>query len=74
MDTEDDPLIGYGLIAELVGVKPGTVRKYRTEGRFPPPDNLDVPDRPRWYRSTVVAWMENRPGQGARTDRRKSED
>jgi predicted DNA-binding transcriptional regulator AlpA len=66
--TDDDPLISYGEMAAHAGVTRSTLRKYRSEGRLPPPDDASVPDRPRWRRSTFEAWMAARPGRGARTD------
>lgn len=68
-DDEEDPLIGYKEMAELAGVRPNTLRRYRVEGRLPPPDVL-LADRPRWRLSTFTAWMESRPGPGTRTDLR----
>ncbi|SNQ48118.1 conserved hypothetical protein [Frankia canadensis] len=70
---DDDPLLGYQEIAAMANVKPVTIRGYRRDGRFPPPDDLPTPDRPRWYRSTVLAWLASRPGQGARTDRKRED-
>ncbi len=64
----DDPLLGYSEMAARAGVKPGTMRNYRAQGRLPPPDDDSVPDRPRWRLSTFQAWMDSRPGQGTRTD------
>ncbi|ONH61298.1 MarR family transcriptional regulator [Frankia sp. CcI49] len=68
MAEDDDPLIGYGEMARLAGVKSGTLHAYRSQGRLPPPDDDSVPDRPRWRLSTFEAWMASRPGPGARTD------
>ncbi len=69
MTDEDDPLIGYGEMAKRAGVKPSTIRSYRTRGhQLPPPDDESVPDRPRWRVSTFDAWMASRPGPGTRTD------
>ena len=68
--ADDDPLLGYKEMADLAGVKPGTLRNYRNQGRLPPPDDESVPDRPRWRRSTFEAWLRSRPGRGARTDLR----
>ncbi|MCM3882143.1 helix-turn-helix domain-containing protein [Frankia sp. R82] len=64
----DDPLLSYSEIATIAGVSAKTMRNYRAAGRFPPPDELPAPDRPRWRRSTVLDWLATRPGQGARTD------
>jgi predicted DNA-binding transcriptional regulator AlpA len=66
--SDSDPLLSLLQMAELAGIRPGTLRKYRSEGRLPAPDNTDVPGRPRWRRSTFDAWMATRPGRGARTD------
>ncbi|WP_083473018.1 AlpA family transcriptional regulator [Frankia sp. R43] len=66
--AEEDPLIGYREMAERAGIKPGTLRNYRNKGLLPEPDDLSVPDRPRWKTSTFEAWMASRPGRGARTD------
>lgn len=68
MNASDDPLISMREIAEIAGVTPDTVRSYRRQGRLPPPDEDSIQDRPRWRRSTIDAWMESRPGSGARTD------
>lgn len=58
-------------IARLWGVDPGTVRRYRFEGRLPEPDAVvgtGTGRRLGWL-PTTVANIE-RPGAGARTDRR----
>ena len=70
----DDPLIGYREMSERAGIKPSTLRGYRAAGRLPEPDDLTVPDRPRWRLSTFEAWMRTRPGQGHRTDRDRASD
>jgi len=62
--ADDDPLLGYREMAELAGVEPSTLRRYRSQGRMPPPDDASVPDRPRWRMSTFQAWMRDRPGRG----------
>ncbi|WP_035740268.1 helix-turn-helix transcriptional regulator [Parafrankia elaeagni] len=66
--SDEDPLIGYREMAERAGIKPGTLRSYRNKGLLPEPDDLSVPDRPRWKTSTVEAWLLGRPGRGTRTD------
>jgi hypothetical protein len=71
--SADDDFLGYAQIATLatergVPMKTQTVRGYRHRGALPDPDDLTFPDRPRWRRSTVVAWLDSRPGQGTRTD------
>ncbi len=53
--------------AELAGIAPGTWRDYVARGYAPQPDGrLGV--TPWWWEGTVRAWLESRPGQGARTD------
>ncbi len=51
---------------------PGTARRALIAPpriwRAPHPDDLTFPDRPRWRRATIVDWLDNRPGKGARTD------
>lgn len=71
MDTSPGDLLLVRDIADIAGVKPGTISGYRQSGRFPPPDDTSVPDRPRWQRATVEAWMAERPGRGTRTDLRQ---
>lgn len=63
--SDDDlaGLLGYRELAELLGVKQGTVRKYRSDGRLPKPDRT-VLGRPFWYPGTIDAWRRKRPGQG----------
>lgn len=65
--VDHDPLLTYDDLAALAGVTPATLRKYKSKGLLPPPDE-DVWRRPRWRRSTFQAWMDSRPGPGARTD------
>ena len=72
--TPDD-LLGYAQIAEFTAelgrpIKTQSLRAMRASGRMPAPDDRTVPDRPRWRRSTVVEWLDARPGQGTRTDLR----
>ena len=71
---DDDPLLGYREMAERAGIKPGTLRNYRHQGRLPPPDDESVPDRPRWRASTFEAWMATRPGHGGRPPKTKPDD
>jgi predicted DNA-binding transcriptional regulator AlpA len=67
-DPDPNELLSYKDIADLVGVQVQVIRNYRTRGKFPPADDTSVPDRPRWRRSTVIAWDKKRPGPGFRTD------
>jgi hypothetical protein len=55
--------------ATLAGVKVDTWRSYVTRGQAPQPDGVDETfGRRYWLRSTVQHWVDNRPGQGKRTD------
>ncbi|THJ68869.1 helix-turn-helix transcriptional regulator [Candidatus Frankia alpina] len=63
-----EPLLDYTDIAELAGISVEAIRGYRWKGMLPDPDVQTSSRRPRWKPSTVRAWLENRPGAGARTD------
>jgi hypothetical protein len=55
--------------ARLAGLKTDTFRAYVFRGNAPQADGIDETFGKRyWYRSTVETWMDNRPGQGARTE------
>ncbi|MFD3424295.1 hypothetical protein [Streptomyces decoyicus] len=62
--------------AEAAGVAPGTWRAYVARGQAPAADYpagahghvTAVFPGPWWRKSTVAAWVADRPGQGARTD------
>ncbi len=58
--------------AVVAGVAASTWRNYVAHGRAPAPDGR-LGATPWWYRSTVTAWAETRPGQGARTDLKTSQ-
>lgn len=62
----DDELLDYRAIAALTGLTTSTLRHYRAKGLLPEADASPVPDRPRWRRSTVDAWLASRPGRGRR--------
>jgi predicted DNA-binding transcriptional regulator AlpA len=66
----NDPLLSYAEIAQHTGVGVRTLRNYRagnaTSVPLPEPDDLTFPDRPRWKRSSIDAWMASRRGQGWR--------
>lgn len=55
--------------AARAGVQPGTWRDYVAKGRAPKRDGEHDARTPWWYPATVDAWLADRPGQGARTDR-----
>ncbi len=58
---DDDPLIGAAEMARRAGIRPRTLYGYREKGMLPRPDNVDVPDRPRWRTSTFDCWLTARP-------------
>lgn len=64
-------LLSVSEAAALAGVAASTWRTYVARGQAPAPDVYVTPDRPRWRRATVEAWMAARPGQGTRTDLRQ---
>lgn len=61
----DRPTLGVGDLAPLVGESRRQLVDAVRDGHFPPPDYHLSPRRPRWLRSTVVAWMQ---GVGARRE------
>ncbi|THJ25674.1 helix-turn-helix transcriptional regulator [Candidatus Frankia alpina] len=63
-----EPLLDYTDIAELAGVSAKAIHSYRWKRMLPDPDVQTSSRRPRWKLSTVRAWLESRPGRGARTD------
>lgn len=54
--TETDPLLTLREMAEPLGVGPATPYMWRTRGVLPEPDDTELPDRPRWHLSTLLAW------------------
>jgi hypothetical protein len=48
--------VGYQEIADRLGVKEDTVRKWRTRGNFPEPEPTTVGGRPWWQWGRVEAW------------------
>lgn len=60
-----DALLDYAGVAALTGLTPSTLRRYRSIGLLPEPDELPVPDRPRWRAETIRRWQAERPGRGA---------
>ncbi|MBB6172155.1 putative DNA-binding transcriptional regulator AlpA [Nocardiopsis mwathae] len=53
--------------AAKAGVKLKTWHAYVSRGQAPQPDGR-MGRTPWWWASTVDEWIENRAGQGARTD------
>ena len=66
--TVSTPYLGYGQVASMLQILPGTVRTYYSQGRMPSPDVM-VGKTPGWKPETITAWVDTRPGKGARTDR-----
>lgn len=58
-----DDLLDSSAVAELIGVKPATIRTYRHRGDMPPPDRT-IGRTPVWLRDTIDRWLAERPGQG----------
>jgi len=50
--------------ARHLRLKPGTVTRYRSWGRFPPPDTV-WGRSPGWLPATLDEWKASRPGRGA---------
>lgn len=56
--------------AARAGIGASTFRGYVARGHAPAPAGFDPKTGLRvWDEAKVMAWIENRPGQGARTDR-----
>ncbi len=52
-------------LAERLGIKRGSVHRYRVRGALPPADEK-VGRTPLWKVETIEAWEATRPGQGWR--------
>jgi predicted DNA-binding transcriptional regulator AlpA len=50
--------------AKHLGVRPGTVTRYRTWRIFPKPD-VTLGRSPRWLPATLDRWQASRPGKGS---------
>lgn len=75
-ETMADPTADYWTIADIADhwdVSPQTVRTYRSRGRgeLPEPDKV-FGRSPVWRPATILNFQ--RPGQGARTDLKSSEE
>jgi predicted DNA-binding transcriptional regulator AlpA len=66
MTKDPEQLLSMRDIAAELGLEYGTIRKYRSEGRLPEPDEFPTEDRPRWRRETILRWQAARPGSGHR--------
>lgn len=56
--------------AKRAAIAPSTWRAYVARQQAPAPDGQYDGRTPWWWSTTVERWMANRPGAGARTDRR----
>lgn len=56
-------------VAERLGLAVGTLNRYRTEGRLPPPDAQIGTRQVGWKPATIDKWSANRPGRGNRTSK-----
>ena len=59
--TESDPLLSAGTVAEIVGLSPATLRRYRAAGSGPP--WMRIGERLiRYPRSGVREWIASQSG------------
>lgn len=58
--------------AALAGIRPDTLRHYATKGLAPAPRRFG--GSLVWQESEIRRWLADRPGRGARTDLRRSND
>lgn len=63
MDTTD--ILTMTDIADLAGKTRGTIGSLKAKGYLPDPDGV-IAGQPVWHRSTVTAWLANRPGYGGK--------
>lgn len=71
--TDDvDDFITASEAAVLAGCQPETFRSYERRG-YAPARARTFGTTPVWSRKAILAWLESRPGTGARTDLRKRE-
>ena len=64
--------LGPAEVAARVGLAPATIRDYALKGRMPEPD-VRIGPNAGWSEATIDAWVQSRPGRGARTDIAPSE-
>lgn len=67
-DDPDDPYLEITDIADHLGLKVVSVRRYISRGVLPEADRR-VGRSPLWKRSTITAWERSRPGHGWRKGR-----
>lgn len=59
MSEKTKTILGVAEAAELTGLEPGTITKYRQRGIFPPPDHVTA-RQDLWERKTIEKWMTER--------------
>ena len=69
-DAAIDPWLTTAEAAALAGVRPDTLRHYARSGHAPTPRQFGRALM--WHKPTVLAWLAERPGRGARTDLRRA--
>lgn len=72
-ETLDDAWWSTADVARFCDISAGTVRAYLASGRLPEPERR-VGRTLLWRPETIRAWQAARPGQGSRTDLRRSEE
>lgn len=60
-------------LAAKLGIKRGSIHRYRTRGNIPAPDEY-VGRTPLWREESVNKWMTERPGHGWRKGKTKAPD
>lgn len=55
-----DDVLSMEQIGRRLGVKYDLVRKWRSQGKLPPPDVVMGPRRLVWYASTIDQWHQGR--------------
>lgn len=60
-----DELIDVTEVAELAGVAPATIHRYKHLGQLPEPTRY-AGRSPMWRRKDIERWLASRPGQGAK--------
>lgn len=58
-------------LADKLGIKRGSVHRYRTRGDIPQPDEY-VGRTPLWKETSIETWLAERPGQGWRKGKTKT--
>lgn len=58
-----DTQLDIAAVAELAGVEPRSILRYRQRGAIPDADGF-VGRSPWWWRTTIDAWLATRPSSG----------